>query len=228
VNYAHNAGRCGCGFPAHCIVAIENYGAGRRLLNAHLPPVLIGVRAALAPAVVPLAIYYPSHFALGCSLQLAFLSDVFDGSIARRLNVATPKRRRLDSLADSVFYLAALVAAWYLHSAALREHYAALFALAGIELGRDVFDLIKFGREASYHKCSSKLWGSCLFVGFFALLARDISGFAVAIAIYAGIAADLEGLAISVILPECKTDVPTFVHALRFRATRSREPQPGG
>jgi CDP-diacylglycerol--glycerol-3-phosphate 3-phosphatidyltransferase len=37
--------------------------------------------------------------------------------------------------------------------------------------------------------------------------------------IYIGKLADLEGLAISMILPEWKTDVPTFMHALRSRGT---------
>ena len=44
----------------------------------------------------------------GVCLILAFLSDVFDGILARRLNVATPGLRRLDSIADSTFYVAAL------------------------------------------------------------------------------------------------------------------------
>jgi hypothetical protein len=118
-----------------------------------------------------------------------------------------------------VSYLAALFSAWHLHAQALHEHFAALLVLAGLEIGRYIFDFVKFRREVSYHMGSSKLWGTCLFVGCFALLALDMSGIAVAIAIYIGIVADIEGLAISVILPEWKTDVPSFVHALRSRAT---------
>jgi phosphatidylglycerophosphate synthase len=144
---------------------------------------------------------------------------VFDGVVARRLNVATATLRRLDSIADSVFYFAALFAASYLHPQALHEHIAALLVLAALEIGRYVFDLVKFRREASYHMWSSKLWGICLFVGCFALLALDMSGVPVAIAIYIGNVADLEGLAISVILAEWKTDVPPFMHALRSRGT---------
>jgi CDP-diacylglycerol--glycerol-3-phosphate 3-phosphatidyltransferase len=65
---------------------------------------------------------------------------------------------------------------------------------------------------------SSKLWGIFLFVGFFSLLALDTPGLPVTLAIYVGIIADIEGLAISLILPEWKTDVPTFFHALRIRS----------
>jgi hypothetical protein len=91
--------------------------------------------------------------------------------------------------------------------------------LAGLEIDRYVFDRVKFRREASYHMWSSKIWGTCLFVGCVTLLALDMAGIAVAIAIYIGIVADIEGLAISVILPEFKADVPTLVRALRSRGT---------
>ena len=62
----------------------------------------------LAPVMLLLAWYYPRPMLFGVCLILAFLSDVFDGILARRLNVATPGLRRLDSIADSTFYVAAL------------------------------------------------------------------------------------------------------------------------
>jgi hypothetical protein len=74
-----------------------------------------------------------------------------------------------------VSYLAALFSAWHLHAQALHEHFAALLVLAGLEIGRYIFDFVKFRREVSYHMGSSKLWGTCLFVGCFALLALDMS-----------------------------------------------------
>jgi len=187
-------------------------------VTASIPLVLIALRALLAPVVILLALYDPSRFAFGTCLILAFLSDVFDGVIARRLKVVTSTLRRLDSIADSMFYVSAVFAASHLHPSAIKEHLIALFVLAGLELTRYVFDFAKFGREASYHMWSSKLWGIVLFVGFFALLALGISGLPVAVAFYVGILADIEGLAISIVLRECKTDVPTLFHAFRLRA----------
>jgi CDP-diacylglycerol--glycerol-3-phosphate 3-phosphatidyltransferase len=182
-----------------------------------IPVSLTALRALLAPVVVVLALYHPSGAAFGACLVAAFLSDVFDGIIARRLGIATPNLRRLDSVADSIFYLAAVFAAWHLHPDAILDHAAALAVLATLELARYAYDLRKFGREASYHMWSSKLWGIFLFAGFFALLVLGLNGTAVALAIYVGIVADVEGLAISVILPRWQTDVPSFVHALRLR-----------
>ena len=93
----------------------------------------------------------------------------------------------------------------------------ALVTLVGLEVTRYIFDIRKFGREASYHMWSSKLWGIALFVGIFSVLVLGSSGIAVSAAIYLGIIADMEGLAISVIINEWESDIPTFVHAHQRR-----------
>ena len=185
---------------------------------ARIPLALTLLRALLAPVMVLLALAWPAPAAFGVCLVAALLSDLFDGIIARRLGVATPGLRRLDSLADSIFYVAALFAAWHLHPAVLRDHAFALAALGVLEVARYIVDLRKFGKEASYHMWSSKLWGLALFAGFFALLGFGEERFFVAAAIWIGIGADIEGLAISWTLAEWRTDVPTILHARRLRA----------
>ena len=184
---------------------------------SRIPLALTVLRAALGPVVVLLALLWPNPAAFAVCLTLAFLSDYFDGVIARRLGVATPPLRRLDSIADTVFYVSALFAAWYLRAALLRPYLPALLALATLEVARYAFDFLKFGREASYHMWSSKLWGITLVIAFYAMLVYGRAGWPVALAIYMGIAADLEGLAISSVLREWKTDVRTIFHALELR-----------
>lgn len=193
-----------------------------RPLARHFPLALTAMRALLAPVLVLLAILFPAKALLGACLVLAFLSDVFDGVIARRLQVSTPGLRRLDSLADSLFYIGALFAAWHLHPSVIQAHLPALLVLIALEIARYAFDLAKFGREASYHMWSSKLWGIFLFAGFYSLLALGSPGPLFKLAIYAGIVADCEGLAISMILREWRTDVPTFAHAMQLQSTQPR------
>jgi len=178
---------------------------------------LTALRAVLAPVMLALAWFNPRPLAFAACLILAFLSDVFDGILARRLKVATPGLRRLDSIADSVFYVAALLAAWHLDSTNLRKYLPALVVLGVVEVVRYAIDLWKFRREAAYHLWSSKFWGISLFVGFLYLLVLDRGGIFVALPIYVGILVDLEGLAVSIVLREWKSDVPTIVHAWRLR-----------
>jgi phosphatidylglycerophosphate synthase len=188
-----------------------------RAFTTHIPVLLTGLRAMLAPVVLLLSIFAPRPGAFAVCLLAAFVSDVFDGIIARRLNVATSTIRRLDSAADTLFYAACVFAAWRLYPTAITDRLVPLGVLIALEVFRYGLDFIKFHREASYHMWSSKLWGISLFVGFFWLLVFGSQGVAVSVAIYAGIAADLEGIMISVILPNWQSDVPTFLHAIRVR-----------
>lgn len=187
-----------------------------------IPLALTALRALLAPVVVGLAIFHPDPWAFGACLLAGFLSDVFDGVIARRLGIATPGLRRLDSIADTFFYVAATFAAWHLYPQVIKAHAGALLLLAVLEAGRYVFDLVKFKREASYHMWSSKAWGLALFAAFFALLACGYTGAWIAAPIYLGIVADVEGLAISFVLREWKSDVPSIFHAAKLRAAAQR------
>lgn len=188
-----------------------------RLTARTLPLLLTLSRAALAPVVVLLAILHPSRTGFGLCLVAAFLSDVFDGILARRLGVATPALRRLDSVVDSIFYVAATFAAWHLYPAAITHRLAPLGTLVFLEITRYAVDAVKFRREASYHMWSSKLWGVALFLAFYSLLALGSDGIFLSAAVFLGIAADLEGLAISLVLRDWKSDVPTLFHAIRLR-----------
>jgi phosphatidylglycerophosphate synthase len=186
-----------------------------------LPLFLTALRAALAPVVVLLAFFVPSQPAFAACLIVAFLSDIFDGVLARRLGVATAGLRRLDSIADSCFYIGATIAVWHLHPAAITNRWMPLAALLAIELARYAFDFLKFRRETAYHMWSSKLWGIVLFAGFVSLLVFGKDGYIVTAAIYAGLIADLEGLAISFTLQRWHSDVPSIYHAMRLRTLGS-------
>jgi phosphatidylglycerophosphate synthase len=185
-----------------------------------LPFALTATRVLLAPVLIFLAIDFPTRIGFGICLVIGFLSDILDGVVARRLGVVTPTLRRFDSIADTVFYLAALFAAWYLYPQAILQHVVALSVLAALEVARYVVDMAKFKREASYHMWSSKVWGVFFFLGFLSLLALGQTGLAVALAIYVGIVADIEGVAISIVLREPRIEVPSFIHALRLNATQ--------
>lgn len=124
--------------------------------------------------------------------------------------------RRLDSIIDSIFYACALVAALVTAYALVRPHFPALGMLLLVEVLRYAYDIRKFGREASYHMWSSKLWGLLLFIGMWSLLVLQRGGWPVALAIFWGIAADLEGLAISMTLRRWQADVPTLWHVRKL------------
>jgi phosphatidylglycerophosphate synthase len=169
--------------------------------------------------VVALAFWSPSPTALGACLIIAFLSDVCDGILARHLKVVTPALRRLDSAADTLFYLAVALCIWHLEPQALRRRADLLAALLLLEVTRYALDALRFAREASYHTLSAKLFGLALFAGCFSVLALGKDNATLTAALWCGIFCDLEGIAISLTLRRWRTDVPTLWHALKARQT---------
>jgi CDP-diacylglycerol--glycerol-3-phosphate 3-phosphatidyltransferase len=146
-------------------------------------------------------------------LALGFISDVYDGVVARRFGVATAGLRRLDSAVDSVFYLAAAFCLWRLHPEALLSHRSLIATVVGTLLIGHAFELWKFGREASYHAWLAKAWGAALFAALvFLFVAGD--DWLLTIALWLGIASHVENLLITARLPECRSDVKSIFHVL--------------
>src|SRR4051794_22568805 len=105
-------------------------------LITRVPLALTALRALLGPVLLAFAMIKPSQRAFIACLIMALLSDYFDGVIARRLEIATSNLRRLDSVADTVFYLCATVAVGWLYPAVLWENRFALAVLVLLEIGR--------------------------------------------------------------------------------------------
>jgi len=188
----------------------------------HVPWVLLGVRLALAPGVIALALAGHPR-AIAVAIVVATLTDIYDGVIARRLGVATERLRRADSLVDTVFYLAVLVALVLLFPEVLRIHAVGLALLLGLELVRHAVDLRRFGRTAAYHMWSAKAWGAALGLGLAALFGWGLTGWPVGVAVWLGVATNVEALAASLVLSRWHHDVPSVAHAVRIeRSSRVR------
>ena len=148
---------------------------------------------------------------------VAFVSDYFDGVIARRLGVATPELRHFDSRADLVFYATAAWAVWTLRPDVARSIAVPALIVIALDVVRHVFDFSKFGRDVAYHAWSSKAWGLSLAAALILLLGFGITNPFVPIAVYLGLIAQVEGLMISIVLPVWTSDVATIFRAIELR-----------
>jgi len=176
------------------------------------------LRLALAPAALLLLRAGAPGAVFAAILVTGFLSDVFDGVVARRHGVATPMLRRLDSSVDTVFYLAIAYAVYRLHPDPLRALvWPIAIVLAGEALNYAVAYAV-FRREASYHAWSAKVWGVLLFSSLLLLLAGG-NAILLPVALTAGIVAQADTLAITLSLPAWQPDVRGVGHALRLRRT---------
>lgn len=174
------------------------------------------VRLALAPLVVLLGWTGAPGWTVAIALVGGLASDVLDGVVARRTGRATAALRRLDSTVDTVFYLAVAAAAWLLFRAAVRPVLGWVALVVATELLTNLASWLRFGREASYHSWSAKVFGLCLFA---AMVTLFLSGSAALVvpAVVVGLASHAENLAITATLPGWRHDVPSLAAALRIR-----------
>jgi phosphatidylglycerophosphate synthase len=183
-----------------------------------IPWSMVVFRAALAPLLLVIALKTAhSEIWLGAIIAAAFLSDVFDGILARHWKTETSKLRVGDSSADLFFYLCVLGACIVRHGPAIRERLGWVIALTAFEALRIGFDFIKFRRMASYHSYASKFWGILLALTTVALLAFDRAFWLITFTLAWGILCNLEGLTMSAMLPKWTHDVKTLRQALALR-----------
>jgi phosphatidylglycerophosphate synthase len=90
-------------------------------------------RVLFAPLVIWLAFHGGAGWMIAACIVAEVVLDIFDGMVARRLGVATPFLRRIDSVVDTIFYLAILYCAWALHDDALRQRWWLLATLLCLE-----------------------------------------------------------------------------------------------
>ena len=190
---------------------------GLTVLRLLLAPVLVWLVYASAPGVVFAGV-----------VLVAFVSDYFDGVIARRLGVASAELRHFDSRADLVFYATAAWAVWRLHPDVVRSVAIPALIVIGLDVVRHIFDFAKFGRDVAYHAWSSKVWGLSLALALVLLMGFGIGRPFVGITVVLGLIAQIEGLLISVALPVWTHDVPTLIHAVRIRNAPAGRPAGDG
>jgi len=179
------------------------------------------LRLVLAPVVVALGLTRNGGIAIAIALVIGFLSDVFDGVIARRTGTATPILRRLDSIVDTVFYLGIGVAAWMLHRGEIRSLLPLILLVIGTEFATNALCWLRFRREASYHAWSARVFGLALFAALLLLFAAG-SPALILPAIVVGLLSHFENAAITFMLPEWRYDVRSLLAAWRIRQGLAR------
>lgn len=177
----------------------------------HVPAVLVASRIVLGPLLV-LACLNGLPFWIVAILVVTMLSDIFDGVIARRLKIVTANLRVMDSRADAWFFISVGVAAWLTVPDIVRAYAIPLIAELVIQVASYAYDMLRYGRIATFHAYSAKLWGLSLYVAVAALLAFH-QGALIWMAFGFGLVAALGALAIKLILPEWKHDVLSCFHA---------------
>ena len=174
------------------------------------------MRAACAPGMFILACFGYSGSLLAAILCAGFLSDIFDGVVARRTGTVTAALRRADTLVDTGFYAAAAVALSIAVPRAFEGAGLELALLVAVHVSRATFELAKFGRLSAYHMWSSKALGVLLVTTMTAAFVSGRPNVLIVATVWLAVLNELEGFVASVVLAAWTADVPSVLHAYRI------------
>ncbi|GET44950.1 CDP-alcohol phosphatidyltransferase family protein [Capnocytophaga felis] len=185
----------------------------------NFPKWLILFRLLLAPTILLLVNFLKdeARSIIVILLFLGILSDIFDGIIARKMNISSVKLRRFDSQTDLIFWISAGIAAYWLESKLIKQYTIEIIILFITEGLCYAISFFRFKKETCTHAFLSKVWGICLLVAFVSLIGFSHGGFPLQLAIYWGLFSQLDVILIMLLLPKWQNDVPSAYHAYLIR-----------
>lgn len=150
-------------------------------------------------------------------LTIGLLTDIFDGIIARKLNVSTQTLRRLDSSVDQIFFICVIISSYVLCPEFYKSNWIYFSLLIFIEILTYIVSFIKFKKEIATHSIGAKFWTLLLFATLLQLILYCDSTILFHFCFWIGLLTRLEIILIILTLKEWTNDVPSIFHAIKLR-----------
>jgi len=184
-----------------------------------IPFLLIYSRFFIGTAVILLSIQQVDNyrFIAVFLMSIGLLTDIFDGIIARKLNISTQNLRRLDSSADLFFFLSFALATYLQCPDFFENNQLKTAVLVSFEGLTYFICFIKFRKEIATHTIGAKMWTLLLFACLSEIILKCHSGLLFDLCFWGGILTRLEIAAIILVLKKWTNDVPTVYHACLLR-----------
>lgn len=145
-------------------------------------------------------------------LLASFFTDAVDGTLARALHVSTVKGSRLDSLADDLTVLMAILGLVFFKPGFIRQEAAWVIVLSALYILQMALAMIRYGRPSSFHTYLAK--AAALFQGLFFIAIFFVPGWPTELFRLAAIftIVDLvEEIILVLILPTWRNDVKGII-----------------
>ena len=185
---------------------------------------LIGIRFLLGPLLFWDASDGKTGLWFLLGLGFGFLSDIFDGVIARRTHTVTTHLREMDGRVDVWFFLWIALSAWQTHPETVMAYRILLLVVFGLQILAWIADWIKYRRFSNYHAYSAKAFGLSIFGATVLWFGYGPVDFLLWCVVLSGSICMVEELAITLVLPCWVHDVPSIFHAWELKAKISAVP----
>ena len=188
-------------------------------MKTKIPIVLIFCRLIIGFIIIFLSLIKIDNYKIFTIilLSIGLLTDIFDGIIARYLNISTPVLRRLDSTVDQIFFISVIAATYIQCPDFFKTNIYKLIILFGFEILTYLMSFVKFKKEIATHSIGAKIWTLVLFATLIQVILECQSIILFNFCFWIGLLTRIEIIAIVLILKKWTNDVPTFYHALKLR-----------
>ena len=185
----------------------------------NIPKILIYARLILGLIILAISFFPFSYYReiIVLLLSLGLITDIFDGIIARKLNISTITLRRLDSSIDQIFFICVAIATYVICPDFYKQNWLMLSILIGFEVLTYIVSFLKFKKEIATHSIGAKFWTLLLFATLIQIILQCQSTILFQLCFWIGIITRVEIVLIILVLKQWTNDVPTLFHAIRLR-----------
>lgn len=178
-----------------------------------LPFYLIYSRLALAILIIIVSILQMDAYAIWITvlMSIGLITDIFDGIIARRLQISTEKLRIWDSNVDQFFWISVVASVFCLRWEYFMTHFFWIMVLVILELVSYVLSYGKFKKSIATHSLLAKLWTLSLLWFLVDLILTGTSSISFVVCVLLGFVSRLEIILIILTLKQWATDVPSLL-----------------
>lgn len=188
-------------------------------MKSKIPVILIFSRLIIGFIIIALSLIKPENYrAIAVVLlSIGLLTDIFDGIIARYLNISTRKLRRMDSTVDQVFFVSVGVATYIQCPVFFETNAYKIGILAGSEVLIYLVSFLKFRKEVATHSIGAKIWTLFLFGTLIQVILECQSVILFNLCFWIGLLTRAEIIAILLLLKTWTNDVPSVFHSIQLR-----------
>ncbi len=178
----------------------------------NIPFLLIYSRILFGIIIGILAFYKIENYSIWIVIlmSLGLITDIFDGIIARKLNVSTEKLRIWDSNVDQFFWLIVIGSIFYLNIDFIKENILWIAIIVSLEILCYLVSYFKFKKSIATHSILAKFWTLALLGFLIDLVLNETSYILFMICVILGIISRIEIILIILKLKNWTTDVPSI------------------
>ena len=172
----------------------------------------------MAVPLLILLVFYKRLDLFKWLLAFSFFTDVIDGYLARRYNVISIIGAKLDSIADDLTIVAAMIGVFIFRMDFLKQHFLVIILLFAIYLLQLILALARYGKMSGFHTVSAKistvLQGTFFLLLFFLPIHSDALFF---ITIFFTAINLIEEIILVLLLPQWQADVKGLYWVIKKR-----------